>query len=139
MVGWYHQLDGHEFEQTLGVGDRQGSLVCSSPWGRKVRHNWAAELNTNWGPSLLTTGFSPFLHVSATSQSQQAWTLSQNWNVSNLPFFHILLLSAHECSLLLRAYVIQSSYDKKEKTEDLTNIFVSLDLHLNITLRKRHF
>ena len=28
MVGWYHQLDGHEFEQALGVGDGQGSLVC---------------------------------------------------------------------------------------------------------------
>ena len=35
MVGWHHQLRGHEFEQTLGVGDRQGSLVCCSPWGRK--------------------------------------------------------------------------------------------------------
>ena len=28
MVGWYHWLDGHEFEQALGVGDGQGSLVC---------------------------------------------------------------------------------------------------------------
>ena len=35
MVGWYHQLDGHEFEQALGVGDRQGGLVCCSPWGQK--------------------------------------------------------------------------------------------------------
>ena len=31
MVGWHHQLNGHEFEQTLGVGDRQGNLVCCSP------------------------------------------------------------------------------------------------------------
>ena len=35
MVGWYHQLDGHEFEQALGVGDGQESLVCCSPWGLK--------------------------------------------------------------------------------------------------------
>ena len=35
MVGWYHRCDGHEFEQTLGVGNRQGSLACYSPWGRK--------------------------------------------------------------------------------------------------------
>ena len=35
MVGWHHQLDGHEFEQALGVGDGQGSLVCCSPWGLK--------------------------------------------------------------------------------------------------------
>ena len=32
MVGLRHQLNGHEFEQTLGVGDGQGSLACCSPW-----------------------------------------------------------------------------------------------------------
>ena len=31
MVGWHHQLDGHEFEQALGVDDGQGNLVCCSP------------------------------------------------------------------------------------------------------------
>ena len=35
IVGWHHQLDGHEFEQALGVGDGQGSLACYSPWGLK--------------------------------------------------------------------------------------------------------
>ena len=35
MVGWHHQLDGHEFEQAPGVGDGQGGLVCCSPWGHK--------------------------------------------------------------------------------------------------------
>ena len=35
MVGWRHQLNGHEFEQTLGDGEGQGSLVCCSPQGRK--------------------------------------------------------------------------------------------------------
>ena len=33
MVGWHHQLNGHEFEQTPGVGDGLGSLACCSPWG----------------------------------------------------------------------------------------------------------
>ena len=33
MVGWHHQLDGHEFEQTLGVGDGQEGLVCCGLWG----------------------------------------------------------------------------------------------------------
>ena len=32
IAGWHHRLDGHEFEQAPGVGDRQGSLVCCSPW-----------------------------------------------------------------------------------------------------------
>ena len=45
MVGWHHRLNGHEFEQTPGVGDGQGGLACFSPWGRKEldmteRLNW---------------------------------------------------------------------------------------------------
>ena len=39
MVGWHHRLNGHEFEETLGDGEGQGILTCSSSWGRK-------ELNT---------------------------------------------------------------------------------------------
>ena len=40
MVGWHHQLIGHEFEQALGVGDGQGSLACYSPWGsQRVGHD----------------------------------------------------------------------------------------------------
>ena len=35
LVGWHHELDGHEFEQAPGVGDGQGRLVCCSPWDRK--------------------------------------------------------------------------------------------------------
>ena len=35
MAGWHHRLDGHEFEQVLGDGDGQGSLVCCSPWDHK--------------------------------------------------------------------------------------------------------
>ena len=39
------QLDGHEFELALGVGDGQGSLACYSPWSCRVGHNLATELN----------------------------------------------------------------------------------------------
>ena len=35
MVGWHHRLNGHEFAQALGDGERQGSLTCCSPWGHK--------------------------------------------------------------------------------------------------------
>ena len=35
MVGWHHQLNGHEFEHALGIGDAQGSLACCSPGGPK--------------------------------------------------------------------------------------------------------
>ena len=34
-AGWYHQLNGHESERTLGVGDGQGGLVCCDSWGCK--------------------------------------------------------------------------------------------------------
>ena len=44
MVGWHHQLDGHEFEQALGDGEGQRSLGCCSPWGsQRVGNNQAAE------------------------------------------------------------------------------------------------
>ena len=55
MVEWHHQLDGHEFEQGLGVGDGQGSLVCCNPWGcqESDRTEWL-----NWTELLSTVGTS---------------------------------------------------------------------------------
>ena len=51
IVGWHHQLNGHEFEPALGVGVGQGSLACCSPWGHKesdmIELNW-----TNYQPTL---------------------------------------------------------------------------------------
>ena len=35
MVGRHHHLNGHEFEQTVGDSEGQGSLGCRSPWGCK--------------------------------------------------------------------------------------------------------
>ena len=39
IVGWHHRLNVHEFEQTPGDNEGQGSLTCCSPWGQKVRHD----------------------------------------------------------------------------------------------------
>ena len=39
MVEWHHQLNGNEFESTLGVGDGQGGLACCRPWGHKELDN----------------------------------------------------------------------------------------------------
>ena len=55
MVGGHHQLDGHEFEQTPGIGDGQESLVCCSPWSLKESDmteqlNWTEGLVAEpWG------------------------------------------------------------------------------------------
>ena len=53
MVGWHHQLHGHEFEQSPGVGDGQGSLAYCSPWGHKESDlteqlNWTELMMTFW-------------------------------------------------------------------------------------------
>ena len=45
MIGLRHQLNGHKFEWTLGVGDGQGGPACCSPWGCRVGHDWVTELN----------------------------------------------------------------------------------------------
>ena len=45
-VEWHHQLNGHEFESTLGDGEGQGSLTCCSPWGHK-ESDMTKQLNKN--------------------------------------------------------------------------------------------
>ena len=45
MVGWHPWLNGHEFEQAPADGEGQGGLVCRSPWGPRVGHDWATKLN----------------------------------------------------------------------------------------------
>ena len=56
MVGWHHRLKWLEFEQAPGVGDRQGSLMCCSPWGCKKSDmsewlNWTEPGWSGWGQS----------------------------------------------------------------------------------------
>ena len=59
VVGWHHHLNGHEFEQAPGVGDRQGNLVCCSPWGGKESDttewlNWTAQMWLGGQPDSIT-------------------------------------------------------------------------------------
>ena len=46
MFAWHHQLKGHKFQQILGDGEGQGSLVCYSPWGCK-ESDTTEQLNNN--------------------------------------------------------------------------------------------
>ena len=57
LVGWHHRLDGHEFAQTPGDGDGQGSLSCSRPWGQKGSYT-TEQLNWTELISLLAKGLS---------------------------------------------------------------------------------
>ena len=68
MAGWHHWLNGHEFEQDLGVGDRQESLVCCSPWGQKgsdtTELNWdqrTFDASISRGKTFDTSKFKPFV------------------------------------------------------------------------------
>ena len=51
VIGWYHQLNGHDFEQTAGDGEGQEGMVCCSPWGRK-ESDMTERLNNNNYPIL---------------------------------------------------------------------------------------
>ena len=67
MVGWHHQLDGHEFEWTLGVGDGHGGLACCDSGGHKEsdmteRLNWT-KLRQHKPYILSWEGFQTFLHL----------------------------------------------------------------------------
>ena len=52
IVRWHHWLNGHEFEQALGVADWQGSLVCCSPWSCKESDTTEQQNWTNWKKGL---------------------------------------------------------------------------------------
>ena len=55
MVGWHHQLLGHELEQALGDSEGQGTLVCCRPWGRKEL-DMTERLHNNYHPTGLLVG-----------------------------------------------------------------------------------
>ena len=61
LVGWHHQLNGREFEQTLGGGEGQGSLACCSPWSRKKSGTTGGLNNKKENHILQVNEFSAFL------------------------------------------------------------------------------
>ena len=95
MVGWHHQLDGHEFEQAPGDSGGQRSLVCCSPWGHGVGHNLATKQETPqsslttspmWGPSEKTATSKPGIRPSLDTESTapRSWTSQppELWEIS---------------------------------------------------------
>ena len=67
MVGWYHRLDGHEFEQTLGDNEGQGILAFCSPWGCKELDMTERLNNNKWlytKPLQRVVLLTPYLHFS---------------------------------------------------------------------------
>ena len=96
MFGWRHWLDGHEFEQALGVGDRQGSLACSSPWGRKESDTTE---RLNWTESNLKTAL-PWKGEMGSEDHGRGWrTIVVVQSLSCIPLFEIPWTAALQASL----------------------------------------
>ena len=91
MVGWYHWLNGHEFEQASGVGDGQWSLPCSSPWGptksRTQTGNWIRSVITRHSKLLSVISWRSLLLFSLWS----IWTLSWSNELSKTEGVNLLL------------------------------------------------
>ena len=68
MIGWYDQLNGHEFEQALGVGEGQGSLVYCSPQGHK-ESDMTEQLNNNKLNQLIIPSIKSALAISVIEES----------------------------------------------------------------------
>ena len=87
MVGWHHQLNAHEFEHTLGVGDGQGGLVCCSPWSLKEsdmteRLNWTEVLKNSLFYLLVVMGLLCFVGsslLSANRDYSMAGSQASHW------------------------------------------------------------
>ena len=69
MVGWHHQLDGREFEETSGVGDGQGGLACCSPWGHK--ESQLRDWKLNWTNLIHYSFLNPGKTITSTKYAQQ--------------------------------------------------------------------
>ena len=103
MVGWHHQLDGHEFESAAGIGDGQGSLMCCSPWGRKEL-DMTEQLNwTDWRNYLLFCYFISIDFMNATCMK-----FLKKYQVKWMPIFpsENLFLNIH--FLLFKIYFSSS-------------------------------
>ena len=61
MVGWHHWLNGHEFEQTLGDGEEQGSLGCCSPWSHKESDTAEWISNNQWSDNVQLDSCGPWV------------------------------------------------------------------------------
>ena len=106
MAGWHHQLNGHEFGWTPGVGDGQGGLACCDSWGRKESNTTVATELLNWTEFFFT--FSAclsllfpknFSHLAWHRGSKKCLLLSVFCSV--IFFLERLVLFAHTCALVL--------------------------------------
>ena len=107
VVGWHHQLDGHEFEQVPGIGDGQGSLVCCSPWGHK-------ELDTiesmNWPDRSLT------LLTTSTLALFNSFSSNKPRDLFMVSFFFLIYMEFIKMVMMAQYVRQQKTHRCKEQT-----------------------
>ena len=128
MAGWHHQLDGHEFEWTPGVGDGQGGLVCCSQWGRKEldmteRLNWTEQL---WGHEWLTV-LQSYLHWNSLCWGLEMWSILLGLRLLLWKTKKIILLS---CQLNLEPMVLEINWAWIKINIGSTRIYIYKEGHL---------
>ena len=96
MVGCHHRLDGHEFEQALGVGDGQGDLVCCSPWGHKESDTTEG---LNWLIQMVYLPFSPLPFASLLFSA-----ICKSSSDNHLTFLHFFLLGMVSITASIQCY-----------------------------------
>ena len=101
MLGWHHRLHGSEFEQAPRGGEGQGSLVCCSPWGRRVGHNCVTEQQ-----HLYIHFFDPAVWLVGSSFPSQGWNSEStvkhclnHWTDREFPFVYTIYLLSCICGI----------------------------------------
>ena len=97
MVGSHHQLDGHEFEQTLGDGEGQGSLACCSSWSCSWTwlSNWTTteadtQVEVNRRPHLSLCGSGGQSGIMNPDKLPCGWVVCVHWEMTEIIEFHSL-------------------------------------------------
>ena len=105
MVGWHHQLDGHEFEQAWGVGDEQRSLACCSAWGHK-------ESDTNeWLNRLTDISGILFFSLYVILQFTVCWVVPSSVSC----FSSVLLEQTQQCPILQPSAPLQTFFQSQPR------------------------
>ena len=90
-VGWHHRVNRHEFEQTLGDSEGQGSLMCYSPWSHR-EWDTTDRLNNNKEYQMLKTSVKPGFSYTPCEFSWSSWDIFlENFAKSLFSLFHHFL------------------------------------------------
>ena len=140
MVGWHRQLDGHEFEQALGVGEGQGSLVGCSPWGRKSWMWLSDSAELNWNSQVLLKGSClPRPFGAAPSFEVHPWAPLPGCQCADLVLgqpgrLWMLLISHVDGTVLLSVSLVDRQWNWQD-TPPLVTLYVKPQIVLLVSIK----